>query len=47
MAWSASAGELGLPEPAETGTTFAENALIKAHAAAKAANLPALSDDPG
>lgn len=42
-----SAGELGLPEPAETGTTFAENALIKAHAAAKAANLPALSDDSG
>jgi XTP/dITP diphosphohydrolase len=42
-----SAGELGLPEPAETGTTFVENALIKAHAAAKAANLPALSDDSG
>nr|WP_246865999.1 RdgB/HAM1 family non-canonical purine NTP pyrophosphatase [Novosphingobium sp. SG720] len=42
-----SAGELGLPEPEETGTTFAENALIKAHAAAKAANLPALSDDSG
>lgn len=42
-----SAGELGLPEPDETGTTFAENALIKAHAAAKAANLPALSDDSG
>ncbi|MBT0668986.1 RdgB/HAM1 family non-canonical purine NTP pyrophosphatase [Novosphingobium profundi] len=42
-----SAGELGLPEPAETGTTFAENALLKAHAAAKAANLPALSDDSG
>ena len=42
-----SAGDLGLPEPAETGTTFAENALIKAHAAAKAANLPALADDSG
>ncbi|MDF8334044.1 RdgB/HAM1 family non-canonical purine NTP pyrophosphatase [Novosphingobium cyanobacteriorum] len=42
-----SAGELGLPEPAETGTTFVENALIKAHAAAKAANLPALADDSG
>ena len=42
-----SAGELGLPEPEETGTTFVENALIKAHAAAKAANLPALSDDSG
>ena len=34
-----SAGELGLPEPEETGTTFAENALIKAHAAAAAALL--------
>ncbi|WP_225206807.1 RdgB/HAM1 family non-canonical purine NTP pyrophosphatase [Novosphingobium huizhouense] len=42
-----SAGDLGLPEPAETGTTFAENALIKAHAAARAAQLPALADDSG
>jgi XTP/dITP diphosphohydrolase len=42
-----SAGQLGLPEPEETGTTFAENALIKAHAAAKAAQLPALADDSG
>ncbi len=42
-----SAGELGLPEPAETGTTFAENALIKARAAAVAAQLPALADDSG
>ncbi|MFC3174441.1 RdgB/HAM1 family non-canonical purine NTP pyrophosphatase [Novosphingobium bradum] len=42
-----SAGDLGLPEPAETGTTFVENALIKAHAAARAANLPALADDSG
>ena len=42
-----SAGELGLPEPAETGTTFVENALIKARAAAEAANLPALADDSG
>ncbi|WP_395333295.1 RdgB/HAM1 family non-canonical purine NTP pyrophosphatase [Novosphingobium sp. BL-8H] len=42
-----SAGELGLPEPEETGTTFVENALLKAHAAAKAANLPALADDSG
>ncbi|NML94230.1 RdgB/HAM1 family non-canonical purine NTP pyrophosphatase [Novosphingobium olei] len=41
------AGDLGLPEPAETGTTFAENALIKAHAAAQAAHLPALADDSG
>jgi XTP/dITP diphosphohydrolase len=42
-----SAGELGLPEPEETGTTFVENALIKAHAAANAAQLPALADDSG
>lgn len=42
-----SAGQLGLPEPEETGTTFVENALIKAHAAAKAAQLPALADDSG
>jgi XTP/dITP diphosphohydrolase len=42
-----SAGELGLPEPEETGTTFRENALLKAHASAKAANLPALADDSG
>jgi XTP/dITP diphosphohydrolase len=42
-----SAGELGLPEPAETGTTFVENARIKAHAAARASGLPALADDSG
>ena len=42
-----SAGALGLDEPAETGTTFVENALIKAHAAAQAAQLPALADDSG
>ncbi|RKF23486.1 RdgB/HAM1 family non-canonical purine NTP pyrophosphatase [Altericroceibacterium spongiae] len=42
-----SAGALGLPEPAETGTTFVENALIKAQAAAEASGLPALADDSG
>ncbi|GBR07597.1 RdgB/HAM1 family non-canonical purine NTP pyrophosphatase [Acetobacter oeni] len=42
-----SAGELGLPEPDETATTFSGNAELKALAAAKAANLPALSDDSG
>jgi XTP/dITP diphosphohydrolase len=42
-----SAGELGLPEPAETGTTFGENALLKAHASATASGLPALADDSG
>lgn len=42
-----SAGELNLPEPEETGSTFAENAILKARAAADAANLVALSDDSG
>ena len=42
-----SAAELGLPEPDETGTTFEENAYIKAHAAAVATGLPAISDDSG
>ena len=42
-----SAGELGLPEPEETGTTFQANARIKAEAAAKATNMPAFSDDSG
>ncbi|MBL6946775.1 MAG: RdgB/HAM1 family non-canonical purine NTP pyrophosphatase [Rhodospirillales bacterium] len=42
-----SAGDLGLDEPEETGLTFVENAVIKAEAAAKAANLPALADDSG
>ncbi|WP_298499258.1 RdgB/HAM1 family non-canonical purine NTP pyrophosphatase [uncultured Maritimibacter sp.] len=42
-----SAGDLGLPEPAETEDTFAGNARIKAHFAAKESGLPALSDDSG
>lgn len=42
-----SAGELGLPEPEETGVTFRENAELKARAAAEGANLPALADDSG
>lgn len=41
------AADFGLPEPAETETTFVGNARIKAHAAAKATGLPALSDDSG
>ena len=41
------AAEMNLPEPVEDGTTFVENARIKAHAAAKATGLPALSDDSG
>jgi len=42
-----SAAECGLDEPEETGETFRDNALIKAHAAAAAAGLPALADDSG
>jgi XTP/dITP diphosphohydrolase len=42
-----SAGELDLASPEETGTTFEENAYIKALAAARATGLPALSDDSG
>ena len=41
------AAELNLPEPDETGSSFAENAVLKAETAAKAANLPALADDSG
>lgn len=41
------AADRGLPEPEETGVTFAENACIKAHAAALATGLPALADDSG
>ncbi|MDO8984898.1 RdgB/HAM1 family non-canonical purine NTP pyrophosphatase [Cypionkella sp.] len=42
-----SAGDLGLPEPVETEDSFVGNARIKAHAAAQATGLPALSDDSG
>ena len=42
-----SAGDLGLPVPDETGATFHENATIKALAAARASNMPALADDSG
>ncbi|MEM7499442.1 MAG: RdgB/HAM1 family non-canonical purine NTP pyrophosphatase [Pseudomonadota bacterium] len=42
-----SAAELGLPEPEETETSYEGNARLKAHAAAKAAGLPALADDSG
>jgi len=41
------AGELNLPEPAETGTTFIDNALIKAWSAVEGSGLPALADDSG
>jgi XTP/dITP diphosphohydrolase len=42
-----SAAEFGLPEPEETGATFAENARLKAVAAAQGSGLPALADDSG
>lgn len=41
------AGDLGLPEPEETETTFVGNARLKAHAAAGASGLVALADDSG
>ena len=43
----ASAREHGVPEPEETGDSFAANARLKAHAVARATGLPALSDDSG
>lgn len=42
-----SAADLGLPEPAETEDSFVGNARLKAHAAARASGLAALSDDSG
>lgn len=42
-----SAGELGLPEPEETGLTFIANAELKARAAALASGRPAIADDSG
>src|SRR3982751_4030432 len=42
-----SAADLGLAEPAETGSSFRANAEIKALSAARAANLPAFADDSG
>jgi XTP/dITP diphosphohydrolase len=41
------AGDLGLPEPDETGSTFIANAELKARAAANAGHHPALADDSG
>lgn len=41
------AAEKDLPEPVEDGTSFVQNARIKAHAAAQATGLPALADDSG
>jgi XTP/dITP diphosphohydrolase len=41
------AAELNLPEPEETGTSFLENAMLKATLAAKACGKPVLADDSG
>ncbi len=40
-------GELGIDDADETGTTFIENALLKARHAARLSGLPALGDDSG
>ena len=40
-------GELGIDDIDETGTTFVENALLKARHAARVSGLPALADDSG
>jgi XTP/dITP diphosphohydrolase len=42
-----SALDLDLPEPEETGATFADNAALKARAAADLSGLPAIADDSG
>lgn len=42
-----SAGSLDLADPAETGVTFEENALLKARFVASATGLPAIADDSG
>jgi XTP/dITP diphosphohydrolase len=42
-----SAGDLNLPEPEETGTTYIENAVLKARAAAQASGKVSLADDSG
>ena len=42
-----SAGDLGLPEPEETGATFVENSLLKSRACAQASGLLSLADDSG
>ncbi len=41
------AAAAGVPDVPETGVTFEENALLKAHAVAAATGLPAVADDSG
>ena len=45
--WDLASGDHGVPEVAETGTTFVENALIKARHACRATGCAALADDSG
>ena len=45
--WPASRTSPALPDVAETGRTFAENALLKARAVAAFTGLPAVADDSG
>ncbi len=42
-----SAGEIGIPSPEETGSTYAANAELKARFVSERAGLPALADDTG
>ena len=42
-----SASEMGLPDVAETGTTFAENSLLKSKTVAQATGIPCIADDSG
>ena len=42
-----SAGDLGLADPVETGTTFVQNSLLKARFVSQQTGLPAVSDDSG
>lgn len=47
LGWQAEALPADAPEPVEDGSSFAENALIKARSAAKFTGLPAIADDSG
>lgn len=42
-----SAADMNLPDVEETGTTFAENSLLKSQTIAKATGLPCIADDSG
>ena len=42
-----SCNDIDIPDVEETGTTFVENAILKAKSAARATNLPSIADDSG